>query len=114
VVYDSVGQATFEGSLDSLRPRDYLVLYGQSSGPVPPLDLQVLNSKGGLFVTRPSLAQYAADREELMWRAESLFTWIGQGNLDVRIGGTYRLEDAAQAHRDLEGRATAGKLILLP
>lgn len=114
VVYDSVGQATFEGSLDSLRPRGYLVLYGQSSGPVPPLDLQVLNSKGGLFVTRPSLAQYAADREELMWRAESLFTWIGQSNLDVRIGGTYRLEDAAQAHRDLEGRATTGKLILLP
>lgn len=114
VVYDSVGQATFDGSLDSLKPRGYLVLYGQSSGPVPPLDLQVLNSKGGLFVTRPSLAQYAADREELMWRAGSLFTWIGQGNLDVRIGGTYHLEDAAQAHRDLEGRATTGKLILLP
>jgi NADPH2:quinone reductase len=114
VVYDSVGQATFEGSLDSLKPRGYLVLYGQSSGQVPPLDLQVLNSKGGLFVTRPSLAQYAATREELMWRAESLFSWIGQGNLDVRIGGAYRLEDAAQAHRDLESRRTTGKLILLP
>ena len=114
VVYDSVGQATFEGSLDSLKRRGYLVLYGQSSGAVPPLDLQTLNSKGGLFVTRPSLAQYAADREELMWRAESLFTWIGQGNLDVRVGGAYRLEDAADAHRDLEGRTTTGKLILLP
>lgn len=114
VVYDSVGKATFEGSLDSLRSRGYLVLYGQSSGPVPPLDLQRLNAKGGLFVTRPSLAQYAADREELMWRAESLFSWIGQGNLDVRIGGAYHLEDAAQAHRDLESRATTGKLILLP
>ena len=114
VVYDSVGQATFEGSLDSLKRRGYLVLYGQSSGPVPPLDLQTLNSKGGLFVTRPSLGQYAADREELLWRAESLFSWIGQGNLDVRIGGAYHLEDAAQAHRDLEGRETTGKLILLP
>ncbi len=114
VVYDSVGQATFEGSLDSLKQRGYLVLYGQSSGAVPPLDLQTLNSKGGLFVTRPSLAQYAAGREELMWRAGSLFTWIGQGNLDVRIGGAYHLQDAADAHRDLEGRTTTGKLILLP
>jgi NADPH2:quinone reductase len=114
VVYDSVGRATFDKSLDSLKPRGYLVLYGQSSGQVPPLDLQVLNSKGGLFVTRPSLGQYAATREELVWRAESLFSWIGQGNLDVRIGGAYRLEDAAQAHRDLEGRGTTGKLILLP
>jgi NADPH2:quinone reductase len=114
VVYDSVGQATFEGSLDSLKPRGYIVLYGQSSGPVPPLDLQILNSRGGLFVTRPSLGQYAADREELLWRAESLFSWIGQGNLDVRIGGAYHLEDAARAHQDLEGRGTTGKLILLP
>ena len=114
VVYDSVGQATFDKSLDSLGPRGYIVLYGQSSGPVPPLDLQTLNAKGGLFVTRPSLAQYAADREELMWRAESLFSWIGQGNLDVRVGSAYHLEDAARAHRDLESRGTTGKLILLP
>lgn len=114
VVYDSVGQSTFERSLDSLRPRGYLVLYGQASGPVPPLDLQVLNSKGGLFVTRPSLAQYVADREELLWRAESLFSWIGQGNLDVSIGGSYHLEDVARAHEDLEGRSTSGKLILIP
>lgn len=114
VVYDSVGKATFERSLDSLKRRGYLVLYGQSSGAVPPFDLQTLNSKGGLFVTRPSLAQYTTDREELLWRAESLFGWIGQGNLDVRIGGAYHLEDASQAHRDLEGRTTTGKLILLP
>ena len=114
VVYDSVGKTTFEGSLDSLKRRGYLVLFGASSGPVPPVDLQVLNQKGGLFVTRPSLAQYTATREELLWRAESLFTWIGQNNLEVRVGGTYRLSEADQAHRDLEGRKTTGKLILLP
>ena len=114
VVYDSVGKTTFDGSLDSLKRRGYLVLFGASSGPVPPLDLQVLNQKGGLFVTRPSLAQYTATREELLWRAESLFTWIGQNNLSVRIGGAYKLSEADQAHRDLEGRKTTGKLILLP
>lgn len=114
VVYDSVGQDTFDGSLDCLRPRGYLVLFGASSGPVPPVDLQILNQKGGLFVTRPSLAQYTATREELMWRAESLFSWIGQDNLSVRIGGTYELSDARQAHEDLEGRKTTGKLILIP
>lgn len=114
VVYDSVGKDTFDGSLDCLRPRGYLVLFGASSGPVPPVDLQVLNQKGGLYVTRPSLAQYTATREELLWRAESLFSWIGSGNLNVRIGGTYNLVDAAQAHRDLEGRKTTGKLILIP
>jgi NADPH:quinone reductase len=114
VVYDSVGKDTFDGSLDSLRPRGYMVLVGASSGPVPPVDPQILNQKGGLFLTRPSLAQYTATREELMWRAESLLSWIGQGNLDVRIGGTYPLSDAADAHRDLEGRKTTGKLILIP
>ncbi|HET7478522.1 MAG TPA: quinone oxidoreductase [Rubrobacteraceae bacterium] len=114
VVYDSVGKTTFDGSLDCLRTRGYMVLFGGSSGQVPPFDLQILNQKGGLFVTRPSLAQYTTTREELMWRAESLFSWIGQGNLNVRIGGTYSLEDTAQAHRDLEGRKTTGKLILIP
>jgi NADPH2:quinone reductase len=114
VVYDSVGKDTFDGSLDSLRPRGYMVLFGASSGPVPPVDPQILNQKGGLFLTRPSLAHYTATREELMYRAESLLSWIGQGNLDVRIGGTYALADAAQAHRDLEGRKTTGKLILIP
>ena len=113
-VYDGVGKETFDGSLDVLRPRGYMVLFGASSGPVPPLDPQVLNRKGGLFLTRPSLAHYTADREELEWRAGSLFSWIGQGNLDVRIGGAYALEDAAQAHSDLEGRRTTGKLLLIP
>jgi len=114
VVYDSVGKDTFDGSLDVLRPRGYMVLFGASSGPVPPLHPQILNQKGGLFLTRPALAQYTATREELLWRAQSLFSWIGQNNLDVRIGGTYELSDAEQAHRDLEGRKTTGKLILLP
>ena len=114
VVYDSVGKDTFDGSLDCLRTRGYLVLFGGASGPVPPFDLQVLNQKGGLYVTRPALAQYTATREELLWRAESLFSWIGQNNLNVRIGGTYELSDAAQAHEDLEGRKTTGKLILIP
>ena len=114
VVYDSVGKGTFDGSLDTLRPRGYIVLFGASSGPVPPFDPQVLNQKGGLFLTRPALAHYTATREELLWRAESLFSWIGQNNLNVRIGGTYSLEDAEQAHRDLEGRKTTGKLLLIP
>ena len=114
VVYDSVGKTTFDGSLDSLKRRGYLVLFGASSGPVAPVDLQVLNQKGSLFVTRPKLADHTATREELLWRAESLFTWIGQDNLSVRIGGAYKLSEADQAHRDLEGRKTTGKLILLP
>ncbi|MDP8972264.1 MAG: quinone oxidoreductase [Actinomycetota bacterium] len=114
VVYDSVGKDTFDGSLDSLRPRGYMVLFGGSSGQVPPIDLQILNQKGSLFVTRPKLADHTATREELLWRAESLFTWIGQNNLDVRIGGTYKLSEADAAHRDLESRKTTGKLILIP
>src|SRR5919205_3461126 len=113
VVYDSVGKSTFDGSLDCLRPRGYMVLFGASSGPVPPLDLQVLNRKGGLFVTRPALAQYTATREELLWRAESVLSWVGNSTLDVRIGGTYSLSDAAEAHRDLEARKTTGKLLLI-
>jgi NADPH2:quinone reductase len=113
VVYDSVGKDTFDGGLDCLRPRGCMVLFGGSSGQVPPVDLQILNAKGSLFVTRPKLADYTATREELLWRAESLFTWIGQGNLDVRIGGTYKLSEADAAHRDLEGRNTTGKLILI-
>jgi NADPH2:quinone reductase len=114
VVYDSVGKDTFDGSLDSLRPRGYMVLFGGSSGQVPPIDLQILNQKGSLFVTRPKLADHTATRDELLWRAESLFTWIGQNNLNVRIGGTYKLSEADAAHRDLEGRNTTGKLILIP
>ncbi len=114
VVYDSVGKDTFDGGLDVLRQRGYMVLFGASSGPVPPFDPQILNQKGGLFLTRPSIGHYTATREELLWRAESLFSWIGQGNLNVRIGGTYELSDAEQAHRDLEGRKTTGKLLLIP
>jgi NADPH:quinone reductase len=114
VVYDSVGKDTFDKSLDCLKPRGYMVLFGGSSGQVPPFDLQTLNQKGGLYVTRPALAHYTRTREELLWRAESLFSWIGQGNLDVRIGGSYALEDAARAHEDLEARRTTGKLILIP
>jgi NADPH2:quinone reductase len=114
VVYDSVGKDTFDGGLDVLKPRGYMVLLGASSGPVPPLDPQVLNQKGGLYLTRPALVHYTATREELLWRAQSLFSWIGQNNLDVRIGGTYKLSEADQAHRDLEGRKTTGKLILIP
>jgi len=114
VVYDSVGKTTFDGSLDCLRQRGYMVLFGQSSGPVPPVDLQVLNQKGGLFVTRPSIDQYTATREDLMWRAKDLLGWIGSGNLNVRIGRTYALENAAEAHRALEGRETAGKILLIP
>ncbi|HEX2097924.1 MAG TPA: quinone oxidoreductase [Rubrobacteraceae bacterium] len=114
VVYDSVGKDTFYGSLDSLKPRGYMVLFGQSSGAVEPLDPQILNQKGGLYLTRPSIAQYTATREELLWRAESIFSWIGQDNLSVRIGGTYELSQADQAHCDLEGRKTTGKLILIP
>ncbi len=114
VVYDSVGKDTFDGGLDVLRPRGYMVLFGASSGPVEPIDPQVLNQKGGLYLTRPALFQYTADREELLWRAESLFSWIGQNNLNVRIGGTYELSDVQQAHRDLEGRKTTGKLLLIP
>lgn len=114
VVYDGVGQDTFEGGLDCLKRRGYMVLFGAASGPVPPFDLQKLNQKGGLFVTRPSLAQYTASREELLWRAESILSWVGNGSLDVRIGGAYSLADAEQAHRDLQGRKTTGKLILIP
>jgi NADPH:quinone reductase len=114
VVYDSVGKDTFDGGLDVLKRRGYMVLVGASSGAVPPVDLQVLNQKGGLYVTRPALVHYTATREELLWRAESLFSWIGQNNLNVHIGGTYELSEAEQAHRDLEGRKTTGKLILIP
>jgi NADPH:quinone reductase len=114
VVYDSVGKDTFDGGLDSLRPRGYMVLFGGSSGQVPPFDLQILNQKGGLYVTRPSLGHYTATREELLWRAESVLSWVGQNNLKVRIGGTYQLSDAMLAHQDLEGRKTTGKLVLVP
>jgi NADPH2:quinone reductase len=114
VVYDSVGQSTFEGSLASLRPRGLLVLFGQSSGPVPPFDLGRLNAMGSLFVTRPSLAHYTADRAELELRSGAVLGAIAAGELAIRIGAEYPLADAARAHRDLEARRTTGKLLLLP
>ncbi len=114
VVYDSVGRSTFEGSLASLRPRGLLVLFGQSSGPVPPFDLGRLNALGSLFVTRPSLAHYTADRAELELRAGAVFDAIAGGRLHVRIGAEFPLARAADAHRALESRATTGKVLLRP
>jgi NADPH:quinone reductase len=114
VVYDSVGQSTFEGSLNSLAPRGMLVLFGQSSGPVPPVDPQVLNAKGSLYLTRPTITHYTASRDELLTRSRDLFVWMESGRLQVRIDRTYPLADAAGAHRALEGRETKGKVLLLP
>jgi NADPH:quinone reductase len=114
VVYDSVGAATFERSLDCLRPRGYLVLFGQSSGPVPAFDPGKLAAKGSLFLTRPSLAHYMLDRAELLARAGDLFNWTAAGKIKLRIDKTYPLAEAAEAHRQLEGRQTSGKVILLP
>ncbi|HXM57329.1 MAG TPA: quinone oxidoreductase [Candidatus Dormibacteraeota bacterium] len=114
VVYDGVGRDTFDGSLASLRLRGMLVLFGGSSGQVPLFDLQRLNSGGGLFLTRPSLAHYTTTREELLARSEQVLGWVAAGELDVRIGGRYPLADARAAHEDLEGRRTTGKLLLLP
>jgi len=113
VVYDSVGRSTFEGSLGSIRPRGLLCLFGQASGPVPPFDLNRLNGAGSLFVTRPSLAHYIGDRKSLETRVGAVFSALAAGRLHQRIGGRHALRDAAQAHRDLEGRKTTGKLLLL-
>jgi len=112
VVYDSVGNTTFYKSLNCLRPRGTLVLFGQSSGPVAPFDPNILNGKGSLFLTRPSLAHYLLTREELLWRAGEVLNWIAAGDLKVRVDRTYPLAEAAAAHRALEGRQTAGKLLL--
>jgi NADPH2:quinone reductase len=114
VVYDSVGQSTFLNGLDIIRPRGMMVLFGQSSGAVAPFDPSILNGKGSLFLTRPSLAHHCANREELLWRAGDVLGWIASGKLQLRVEKTYPLGDAAQAHRDLEGRGTAGKLLLIP
>ena len=111
-VYDGVGQATFDGSLASLRTRGVLAVYGMASGPVPPFDTQRLMGGGSLFLTRPSLQHYAAVRSELLQRAAEVFRWIAEGTLEVRIGGRYPLADAARAQSDLESRATTGKLVL--
>jgi NADPH2:quinone reductase len=114
VVYDGVGAATFDASLASLRPRGMLVLFGGASGQVPPFDPQRLNSGGSLFLTRPTLAHYTSKRSELEWRATEILRAAALGDLDVRIGASYPLADAADAHRALEGRATTGKVVLVP
>jgi NADPH2:quinone reductase len=114
VVYDSVGKDTFDKSLNCLRRRGYMVLYGASSGAVPPLDPQVLNAKGSIYLTRPFLAHYTADRAELLGRVNDLFAWIAAGELKVRIDKTFPLTEAAEAHRYLEGRQSKGKILLMP
>lgn len=112
VVYDSVGKDTFDRSLNCLSPTGYLVLFGQSSGPVPPLDPQVLNDKGSLFLTRPSLGHYILTHRELQWRAGDVLGWIRDGRLRLRVDRTYSLAEAARAHEALAGRETAGKVLL--
>ncbi|MFV2198528.1 quinone oxidoreductase family protein [Nocardiopsis sp. LOL_012] len=112
-VYDGVGRDTFEASLASLRPRGVLALFGQSSGPVDPVDPQRLNSAGSVYLARPSLGHFVADRDELLGRAGNLFRLVEAGRLDVRIGGRYPLAEAARAHTDLASRATSGKLLLV-
>jgi NADPH2:quinone reductase len=114
VVYDSVGKTTFEKGLNVLRPRGMMVLFGGSSGAVPPFDLIVLSQKGSLYLTRPTLVNYIATREELMARSGAVFSMIAAGKLKLRIAHTYPLAEAQQAHRDLEGRRTTGKLLLIP
>lgn len=114
VVYDSVGRATVDKSLRSLRPRGYLVLFGQSSGMVSPIDPQALSAHGSLFLTRPTLGHYTRDRSELLLRASALFDAVASGALDVRIGATFPLAEASAAHRALEARETTGKILLEP
>lgn len=111
VAYDGVGKATFDASLASLRPRGMLALFGGASGQVPPFDLQRLNAAGSVFVTRPTLSPYVADRHELLWRAGEVFQTLASGRVRMDIAGVYALQDAAAAYGALEGRATTGKLI---
>jgi NADPH:quinone reductase len=114
VVYDGVGRATFDGSIDSLRPRGMFVLYGAASGKVAPVDPQLLQAKGSLFFTRPTLAHYVATRDELLERSRELFAWVASGDLSVRVGARYTLDQARQAHQDLESRRTTGKSLIVP
>lgn len=114
VVYDSVGKTTFDKSLNCLRRRGMMVLFGQSSGPVAPFEITQLNARGSLFLTRPSLAAYVAERAELEQRAGDVLGWVGQGTLKIKVGKTWPLAQAAAAHRSLEGRETTGKVLLLP
>ena len=112
VVYDSVGKTTFEKGLRVIRPRGLMALVGASSGPVGPMEPAILNQRGSLFLTRPSLAHYLATRDELLWRASDLMSLLESKRLTVHVSQTYPLGEAAQAHRDLESRATTGKLLL--
>ena len=114
VVYDGVGAATFDESLAALRPRGDMVLYGAASGRVPPFDPMRLEAGGSLYLTRPSIRHYTADRDELLGRAADVFSWIEEGKLDVRVGGRYPLVEARKAHEDLQARRTTGKLVLVP
>lgn len=114
VVYDSVGKTTFDKSLTCLKPRGLLALFGQASGPVDPFDIQRLNQQGSIYLTRPSLGDYIADRTELLGRANDLFGWMSEGKLTVRIDNTFPLADASAAHNYLEGRSTKGKVLLIP
>jgi NADPH2:quinone reductase len=114
VVYDGVGKTTFMSSLDCLRPRGMMVSFGNASGPVPDFTPLLLSQKGSLFLTRPSLLHYAANREEVMWRAGDVLNWIAAGKLKIHIFKTYKLAEAAQAQIDLAGRKTTGKLVLVP
>lgn len=114
VVFDSVGRDTFDRSLDCLKPRGTMVLFGQSSGPVPPLDPNILNPKGSLYLTRPNLAHYVATRAELLRRAGDLFRWIEAGDLKLRVDSVFPLSEASEAHRLLESRSTRGKVLLRP
>ena len=114
VVFDSVGKTTFEKGLDTLSPRGMMALYGQSSGPVAPLDIQLLNQKGSLFLTRPTLGHYIATREELLQRSGDILKWMAEGKLQVKVDRELPLPQAAEAHRLLEGRGTSGKVLLIP
>ncbi|MEU1391752.1 MULTISPECIES: quinone oxidoreductase [unclassified Nonomuraea] len=114
VVYDGVGRTTFDGGLEALRPRGLMALYGAASGPVPPFDPQVLNRAGSLFLTRPTLVHYVAEREELLWRAADLFGWISSGRLRINVSERYPLAESRRAHEDLAARRTTGKLLLIP
>ncbi len=114
VVYDSVGKTTFDKSLNCLKRRGMLVLFGQSSGSVPPFDLGILNQRGSLYITRPGLGHYTATREELLWRASEVLNWVSDGSLKVHIDRVYPLREVAQAHQALEARKTVGKVVLQP
>ena len=114
VVYDSVAKTTFDKGLKLLRPRGYMVLFGQSSGPVDPIDPQVLSANGSLFLTRPTMAHYVSSREDLLARAGDVLGWLEKGGLNLHIGRRFAISEAAEAHIALEGRQTTGKVILLP